>query len=328
MSKLPRVIVTVRSFLFSRTNGEFLIFLFFLILSGIFWLLMTLNETYEKEIVIPVRITNIPADVMLTSDEVDTVRVTIRDRGLLLLSYMFGDDLQHIEANFKNYDQTDGNGCITSVELSKLIQRHLSSSGKITNIKPDKVLFYYNTGAFKRVPIRWKGRVIPEQFYFLSDVSYSPDSVTIYASEERLDSVRMVYTEPLNHVNFRDTLVTDCKFQRIEGVKIVPDHVKITFYTDVLTEESISNIPVKGINMPPNKVLRTFPAKTSVHFVTGTKRYRNISTADFRIVADYAEFGKSTSQKCNIYLTTMPKGISNPRLEVSQVDYLIEEKQQ
>ena len=50
MSKQPGVIVTVRNFLFSRTNGEFLIFLFFLILSGIFWLLMTLNETYEKEI--------------------------------------------------------------------------------------------------------------------------------------------------------------------------------------------------------------------------------------------------------------------------------------
>ena len=142
MSKQPGVIVTVRNFLFSRTNGEFLIFLFFLILSGIFWLLMTLNETYEKEIVIPVRITNIPADVMLTSDEVDTKHVTIRDRGLLLLSDMFGDDLKYIDANFKNYDQTDGNGCITSAELAKQIVRHLSSSGKITRIKPYKVLFY------------------------------------------------------------------------------------------------------------------------------------------------------------------------------------------
>jgi len=325
MSKQPGVIVTVRNFLFSRTNGEFLIFLFFLILSGIFWLLMTLNETYEKEIVIPVRITNIPADVMLTSDEVDTIHVTIRDRGLLLLSYMFGDDLKYIDANFKNYDQTDGNGCITSAELAKQIVRHLSSSGKITSIKPDKVLFYYNTGAYKRVPIRWKGRVIPEQFYFLSDVSYSPDSVTIYASEERLDSVRMVYTEPLNHVNFRDTLVTDCKFQRIEGVKIVPDHVKITFFTDVLTEESMTNIPVKGINMPPNKVLRTFPAKVTVKFVTGINVYRTLSPSDFTVIADYNEIAEHPSEKCKLYLQQAPQGITRVTLVNKQVDYLIED---
>ena len=41
----------VRDFLFSTANKEFLIFLFFLALSGIFWLFMTLDETYEQEVV-------------------------------------------------------------------------------------------------------------------------------------------------------------------------------------------------------------------------------------------------------------------------------------
>ena len=40
----------VRRFLFSNLNKQFLIFLFFLFLSSIFWLIMTLNGTYEKEI--------------------------------------------------------------------------------------------------------------------------------------------------------------------------------------------------------------------------------------------------------------------------------------
>ena len=37
-----------RNLLFSMFNKEFLIFLFFLLLSGAFWLVMTLNETYER----------------------------------------------------------------------------------------------------------------------------------------------------------------------------------------------------------------------------------------------------------------------------------------
>jgi hypothetical protein len=127
-------------------------------------------------------------------------------------------------------------------------------------------------------------------------------------------------------VGFRDTLVVDCRLRKMEGVKMVPDRVKTTFYTDVLTEESMDGIPVRGINLPKGKVLRTFPAKVSVHFVTGMKTYRTLSTEDFLIVADYDELQKDMSPKCNIYLQRVPDGISRARLDLKQVDYLIEEK--
>lgn len=326
--RLHRVYVTVRNFLFSKANREFLIFLFFLALSGVFWLLMTLNETYEKEIVVPVHITDIPTDVMLTSEETDTVKVVVRDRGMLLFTYLYGEELKHVNANFKSYDQGSGTGSISSGELTKIIKQSLSGSSKIVSVKPDKLVFFYNTGACKRVPVRWRGRVIPEQLYFLSHVSYDPDSVTIYASEDMLDSIRMVYTEPLNNVGFRDTLMVDCRLRKIEGVKMVPDHIKTTFYTDVLTEERTEGIPVVGINMPPDKVLRTFPAKVTVRYVTGVNVYRsrNLSAKDFTVIADYNELRDNPSEKCTLKLQQVPQGISRVVLETQQVDYLIEEK--
>ena len=57
----------LREFLFSRTNKEFLIFVFFIALSGVFWLSLTLNETYEKEFTIPISVVDIPKNVVLTS---------------------------------------------------------------------------------------------------------------------------------------------------------------------------------------------------------------------------------------------------------------------
>ena len=320
-----RPFIIVRNFLFSKTNKEFLIFLFFLALSGVFWLLMTLNEVYEKEVKVPIRITGIPSDVMLTSDEVDTVKVTVRDRGILLLTYIYGEGVKNISINFKTYDQGSGTGIVPTADLNKLISQRLASSSKITGIKPDRLTFYYNTGACKRVPIRWKGRVIPEQLYFLSHVSYSPDSVTVYASEERLDSIRMVYTEALNFVGFRDTLAVDCQLRRIEGAKIVPDRAKVTFYTDVLTEEDMDGIPVECINLPPGKVLRTFPAKVSVKFVTGVAVYRTLTPRDFTVVADYNEIKRQPAEKCNLYLQEVPQGVTRAVLATKQVDYLIEE---
>ena len=90
MTRLKHISSIIRNFLFSSVNKEFLVFLFFLALSGIFWLLMTLNETFENEVKIPVKIVNIPKNVVLTSDEMDTISVVLRDKGLTLLGYQYG----------------------------------------------------------------------------------------------------------------------------------------------------------------------------------------------------------------------------------------------
>ncbi|MBR4192092.1 MAG: YbbR-like domain-containing protein [Prevotella sp.] len=315
-----------RDFLFSRTNKELLIFVFFIALSGIFWLSMTLNETYEQEFSIPVTVVGVPKNIVLTSEETDTIRMTIRDKGITLAAYMYGDMLKNVKINFKPYAHNNGTGIVTTSELQKIVYQHLVSSSKIISTKPDKLEFFYNYGANKRVPVRWTGRVIPEDLYFISRVKYYPDSVDVYASQALLDSISVVYSEHLNYVNFRDTLVVNANLGKIKGVKMVPDHIKMEFFTDVLTEEKLDGIPVEGINMPPGKILRTFPMKVTVSFVTGVSVYRSLKPEDFTIVADYDEIAANPSEKCRIYIKKSPPGISRVHLNINEVDYLIEEQ--
>ena len=314
----------VSDFVFSNTNRDFLVFLFFLGLSGIFWLSLTLNETYEREFSIPVSVVDIPKNAVLTSDEVDTIKMTIRDKGIVLVAYQYGDYLNRLRIPFKNYTRNNGSGSVPASELQKLVYQNLVSSSKITACKPDKLEFFYNYGTHKKVPVRWSGRVIPEELYFISRVDYSPDSVTVYASDEKLDSINIIYTETLNYANFRDTLSITCHLAKLKGVKVVPDKVKINFFTDVLTEENIEGVPIQGINLPEGKVLRTFPAKVTVSFVTGVSVFRNLRPEDFTIVADYNEIKRHPSEKCRITLKNVPPGISRARLDVTLVDYLIE----
>ena len=307
-------------------NKQFFVFLFFLFLSAVFWLIITLNDTYEQELKVPVRIVNIPKNVVLTSAAVDTVKATVRDKGWMFLSYLYGEKKYEVKLNYKNYDRGNGGGMTSASELKRLVEQTLESSSKVTAIKPERLEFFYNNGERKRVPVQWTGRVIPEQLYFISQVAYKPDSVDVYASKEKLDSIRYVYSEPLNYVGFHDTLTVSCRLAHDTDVKVMPEHVSITFFTDVLTEESIS-VPIQCINLPKGKVLRTFPAKVKVNFVAGAAQIRTLNPEEFVVVADYAEIMDKPSEKCNLYLNTVPQGISRAKLSTKQVDYLIEEEE-
>ena len=317
---------TIRDFLFSKTNREFLIFLLFLLLSGIFWLMMTFNETYEKEIVLPVRYVNVPQSAVLTSGESDSIHVNISDKGFSLFAFIYSRDSHTIDIDFTKYALPDGIGSVPAIDLQHMIEQLLPTSAKITSLKTEKLVFYYNNGEKKKVPVRWRGHLKTDPHYFIAKTLIEPDSVTIFASREKLDSIHYVYTRELNYSDFHVTLIVTSELQRMQGVKIVPNRVKINIQTDVLTEETIDSIPVVGINMPKGKVLRTFPSRVSVKIVTGMKNYKAIMPSDILVVADYEQFKDETSDKCTLQVKKVPEGVSRATLNVKQVDYLIEEQ--
>ena len=161
--------------------------------------------------------------------------------------------------------------------------------------------------------------------YYLSRVFIEPDSVEIYASREVLDSIKYVSTKLLNVSNLTDTLVRNVDLNRIKGVKYVPENVKVSICPDILTEEKFE-VPIVAVNMPAGKVLRTFPSRVTVTFTVGASMFRSIRPEGFKVVADYNEVMENPSEKCNIYLRSVPHGVRNARISFNQVDYLIEEQ--
>jgi hypothetical protein len=322
---IKSLFISIQRFLFSNVNKQFLVFMFFLFLSGIFWLMMTLNETFEQEIVLPVQISGVPHNVVLTSAQQQDVKVVVRDKGWVIMGYLYGEERKPINISFRHYDLGSGRGAVNAADTKRLLEQSLEVSSKIVAIKPEHLSFSYNNGQRKRVPVLWAGRVIPDHLFFISQVKYSSDSVDIYASQGKLDSIRAIYTEPLNYVNFRDTLQVECKLTHPSDVKVVPDHIRVSFYTDVLTEEVIENVPVQCINLPKGKVLRTFPSKVKIHFVAGVSQIRSLHPENFLVVADYAEIQRTQGETCKIYLRHVPHGVSRATLNQNEVDYVIEE---
>lgn len=315
----------VRNSFFRIVNKEFLIFLFFLALSSSFWLLLALNDTYEKDIRIPVRISDIPKKVVLTSNSDDTIRVTLRDKGYTLCAYLYSDIIKRIDLPFSSFIKKKGYGAVSSAELSKAIYQELYSSTRIVNLKPDKLEYFYNYGMHKRMPVKLFGSVIPSASYYLAKVEFSPNVVDVYGSQKMLDSLKCIYTERLSIRNLKDTIKRELVLQNIKGVKCVPSKVKISVYPDILTEETFE-VPIVAVNMPEGKTLRTFPSRVKVIFTVGARAFRSISPDKFKVVADYNELQNNPSEKCSLHIVSVPHGIRSAHIEQSQVDYLIEEQ--
>ncbi len=326
MLKLLKTCQVVRNSLFSWMNKEFLIFLFFLVLSGVVWLMMTLNETYEKELPVAVRLVGMPGNVVMTSEMSDTVRVTVRDKGFILLSYMSSYEPQPVVLNFNTYaNRQTGHGQVPLADIQKLVRQQLFSSSTITAIKADALSFNFNYGERKTIGVTFAGHVVPMKNYYLSHVQLSPQKVTVYASKTMLDSLKELQTEYVSITNFDDTVHRTVRIKRIPGVKVVPESVELTLYADILTEESFS-VPITTVNKPANLTIRSFPNHVKVSFSVGSRQFRRVKASDFQVVIDYAEVAAHPSDKCRLHLRAKPSMVSNVRLEMTQVDYLIEQQ--
>ena len=81
---------------------EALVFFFFALLAFGFWLLQSLQQEYEIELVFPVKYKNVPADIAFNVPEVETITAKVKDKGSVLLNYTFGRSFAPIEVNMKN----------------------------------------------------------------------------------------------------------------------------------------------------------------------------------------------------------------------------------
>ena len=171
----------------------------------------------------------------------------------------------------------------------------------------------------------FRGKITTSKTYYLAHTEFLPGTVTVYANKKRLDQLRYVEIEPFNYLNLQDTIHKTVHLQKIVGVKIVPNAVRLSVYPDVLTEETI-DVPITAINMPLGMVLRTFPSRVTVRFTIGASLFRTVSADQFKVVVDYNELSSNPADKCTLQLRSVPRTVSKARLDVEKVDYLLEQQ--
>lgn len=323
--RYSKIIQKIRDFLLSKKSREFLIFLFFVAISTFFWLLQVLDEEYETELKVRLRMKNVPENVVMTSELPSELQVMVKDRGTALANFIFKKNLYPITLDFTEYVGKGNHVRILSSELTKRIAGQLSQSTKVLTIKPDTLEFIYTQGKGKKVPVRLQGEVKPEREFYISGITYSPDSVMVYAPKAVLDTLTAAYTEPVVEDEVSEPLHRRVKFASIKGVRFMPSYSDVTLAVDVYAEKKLE-VPVRGVGFPADKVLRTFPSKVQVTFQVGLSHFKDITADDFAVEVSYKDLKNNTDEKCQPELIVLSQHVTHARITPNEIDYIIEQQ--
>lgn len=316
----------IKDFLLAKKSREFLIFLFFVFVSFCFWLLQVLNDDYETELSIPIRMKQVPDNVVLTSELPSEMKISVKDRGTVLVNYLWGQTIYPVTIDFSEYSEKGSQVRIPAMSLAKKISSQLNLSTKLLAIKPDTLEFIYTKGAAKTVPVRICGTIKPERQYYVSDTLFSPDSVRVYAPKAILDTITAAFTRTVDFENVSDTVHKRVFVAPVKGARFIPDYSDLTLKVDVYAEKTV-DVPVVGVNFPHDKVLRTFPSSAKVTFQIGLSRFMEVDAEDFHVAVDYNDLIQNEGKdKCRLLLKEVPKGVNHVRVNPEEMDYIIEQK--
>lgn len=299
-------------------------FTFFLAISALFWFMSTLNDVYETDIGVEVKLYGVPNNIVITEEMPDSFKITVRDKGFNLLRYYLYDKLPPLALRFSHCAGKNGHGGISSAEVQKIMRQRVSETTKIVNVKADHLDFCYAYGEHRKLPIVISGQVKALPDYYIMRTSLTPDSVEVYASEEALDTIKAIYTEPVVLEGLKSSVTKDVALQHVYGAKFSKaKSTSVSVIVDRLTEVTIS-VPIKTVNMPEDVQIKTFPARVDVRVSVCVSNSQVVKPESFSVVVDYNDLPKNKTSRFPLKLNMQPKGIIKAYLKASEVDYVIE----
>ena len=307
-----------------KINREFMVFIVFLLVSIVFWFVQTFKESTTAKINYKLEITDIPSNIILTSDVPKRVEVTVSGRGFAIIDYLTKSDSRIVEVDYSQFEKSDGMLVLNNNSWKKIVTSTLGNSLACTSISPSMLEIYYSTGEHKYVPVVFGGKAKVDGQHVLCGIELEPQHVDIYAPDNQFDTISAIYTEDVRYTGLKDTTVVRLALVPPKGVKCRPDSVTAKLCVDLYTTKTIK-VPIFCENIPEDKVIRTFPLTTNVTFRVSSSLYNHITASDFSIVVDYNNI-QPNDKKCDLIVRTVPMGISDVTLSPQQVDYIIEQE--
>jgi hypothetical protein len=325
LDQLPEKIINFRK----KYQQRILLFLFFVVLSTIFWIIRSLNEEYETDILYPVKYGGMPDDKILLSEPPNKLKIRVKALGRTILSHKYSYFLRPLKFNVGSYSLntigTDSSYILTKTAKEALAQE--LDDIQILNISPDTLFFRFAEVITKKVGIKHNienfPRIFAQQYMFNGEVSFIPDSIIVSGPSSILDTLNCVYTEPITINNLNDSLERIYLLERIDQVAFSRKKVKLVIPVDKFTEQSYL-VNINQMNVPDTLVLKIFPNSVRITYRVTLSYYDRVTPEMFEPYVDYNDIESLISSKLKVLIKDVPEYVHSLTLYPPSVEFLIE----
>ena len=305
-------------------------FLFFLLVSTIFWFFNALNNEYIATINIPVKFVNFPENKLVAGDFVNKLEVKIEANGYSFLKYKSSPfkaaviNLQLHSIYKVSEAEDDKRFYLLSSTIQNEIAAQFDGATTIKSIKPDSIIFVLDEVIKKKVPVVKRLKLeFRKQFMLNDSVKLIPDSIDIRGVKTALDTIDKVYTEQKTYTDLHDSVVTEITLEPINSIAFSQNKVKCIIPVEEFAEISFS-IPIEIENLPHGYNMKLFPSQAEVVCNVVFSEYRQVFPQQFKVVVDYNDT-KENLDRLKVSLRKYPPNVSSVRYYPIAVEYLVEE---
>lgn len=298
-----------------------LLYLFFVLISAIFWCFLTFNSDVQLDLEVPVEL-NKPANVHLLSKVPDTLTVTVRDRGYRFFTYLF-HKTPTLKLRLSDYSDGNTSFKIDQSHLKKALSNILNKQSVIVSVLPEAINIKFTDLPGKKVPVKSDIIVEPREDYTLiGALLQSQDSVLVFSDAKTLSEINEVYTYHVEETDLTDTLRRKVTIAPINGAVIEPRTIDIMVPIEKL-KPLTRTVKIAVRNAPPGVKMLLFPSDVEVSYRSPVSRIND--DADITTVVDYNSVDfNSHNNKVKVIIGEMPAVYQDVKLSHDSVEFIIE----
>ncbi|MDE7406912.1 MAG: hypothetical protein K2M76_00705 [Muribaculaceae bacterium] len=314
--------------LHSSRGKDYVVFLLFLLVSYVFWLMLTLNNEIQTDVEIPLELTDVPDSVTIISPVPEQISVSVRDKGSALTRFVWMTP-PALRLSFTSLHEADNRMVLTETEIDSRLRALFGSTAQIVSSKPDSLSLVYSTRPGRKMRLELDVDATPNLQYVVSGrIVSSVDSVVIYAVDALPVGMTAVSTMPVELRDLTDTTYVEVKVASIPGARIVPDRVTLCVPVEPLISKT-RMIPVRVHGAPANTEVLTFPPMVSVSYLVPMSMYAQTDEPGYAL-ADYRAVDGRDNEIIHNRMPVIPYGLpayyQNATLDTDSVEFVIEQK--
>ncbi|UGU16243.1 hypothetical protein LS482_21525 [Sinomicrobium kalidii] len=298
------------------------LFLFFFLFSSVLWFLIKLPNRYTTSVSIRPNYVGVPEGKLLV-DPSRNIRVEINAKGFKLfgLKY-FGKE---VDIDLSDLRESGNKFYLLTTDIRKQLMAAMSGEVELRQFAGDTLFFRLGENITKKVKVMPRVDIsFARDHHIYDSLRVTPETVSVFGPDVEVNELDTLYTRQVTlrevneDIDIHTTLDIPEKFNDLEF-----EHKKVVVAARVerFSEKKLI-IPVSVMNVPEQKMVRTFPSEVEIICQGALKDLSSLSPSDFTVACDYNSITDSV-EYVPIRVTKKPAIVKRIKLSGKQVEILI-----